>query len=149
MSKKWNDHSEILENFETARRSLIGNMFCTAVRNGADTPAKVVNEVLFDAIQRVDRPAHEATESLDLLIKLIEKDGEGLEFAEHILWRESLTFEEKDKLKKEAGSQFSQQAMQGKAPTEKQIALLKKKGVKDIPTDRLTASQLIGELLKK
>lgn len=149
MNRKWNDNCELLENFEQPRRSLIGNMFCYAVRNGADTPEKVVNEVLFDAISRVDRPEHEATESLDLLIKLIEQDGEGLEFAEHILWRESLSYEEKDKLKKEAGSQFSAQAMEGKAPTEKQIALLKKKGVTDIPTDRLEASKLIGELLKK
>lgn len=70
---------------------------------------------------------------------------EAIEYAEE--W-ERKTPEEKQKEKDRQAEYFKKQSMRGKPPTEKQIELLKSKGLKDIPNDRFECSEIIDKLLK-
>jgi hypothetical protein len=132
MSRKWDYEGEFLNNFEPRRRSLIANMFCNAVRDGAKTIDAVIAWVDDDASKRLksmtlfgmcDAENESVVNSLRTLQELIALDSETTAFVEHILWRETLTC--------------------------KQIAYLKSLGCPTEPQTKFEASQLIEQWLKK
>src|SRR5689334_4767003 len=106
--QNWNYDGNFMESFETPRRSLVSNMFCNAVRRGCATAAEVVRFVRADALARLDMrdgyyPGEEnIIRALRILISVLET-GEALRYAEFIIKRESLSFEEKSALKRESG----------------------------------------------
>lgn len=124
-----------LDNFEVAQRSGIANWFYEAAREGAETPDAIVRR----SISRVfDSPA------LRKLRDVVEADAsQALEFAEHVLWRESLSPEEKERFKGESEKVYQHRWMSKQPPTKKQIAYLEASACHIIPANRLEASQLI------
>jgi len=63
----------------------------------------------------------------------------------HIKWISKYTPEERE----ERHQHFRQKAIHAKPPTDKQLALLRSKGVSPLPTDRAVASAMIDRLVRK
>lgn len=142
---KYEYEGEFLRQFEEARISLIVNQFCYAVRAGNETAAEVLAWVTEDAIQRLKREgdAHQH-QSQRTLLKAIDSDEARL-FAEHIIWRESLPYEERQKLKEAAGINYKYEWMKKHPPTDKQLKYLEALACHVIPANRWEASNLINE----
>jgi hypothetical protein len=150
--ESWNYTGKFLENFETARRSLIANMFCFAVRGGEKTPVDVIEWVRSDAGIRFaaatyDRNA-EIGAAMETLLEIIETN-EAIEYARFVIYRESLPQAEKSKLKQESGIDYAKTYMQTQPPSEKQLKYLKTLGCQTIPQNKAEASRLIDRYVKQ
>lgn len=87
--------------------------------------------------------------TIDLHTQL-EEFYEAMEYAEQ--W-EKKSLEEKQKIKSERDNYYKnlnmEKSMKGKEPTEKQISLLKSKGIVNIPTDRYECFIIIDKLMNQ
>lgn len=153
--RKWNYDGDFLEQFPANHKGVVANVFCGRVREGCRTVDEVIKAARAFAAERLLRPNSWETEgALEAMATLKQSlgDGEGRDFAEHILWRESLPFAERKRLKEEAQAEgartYSQFRMAKLDPTEKQLAYLKTLGCKIIPQTRLEASELIERHLR-
>lgn len=140
---KYDYEGIFLEQWEPRRRSLIVNQFCNAVRRGARDVDAVIIRVALDAERRALPYGNEEREKSQRLLLKVIHDAETQKFAEFILWRESLAYEEKQRLKQETGLPYQQQYMAKQPPTIKQLAYLEALACHVIPTNKLEASQLI------
>jgi len=70
-------------------------------------------------------------------------------YAATVLATEQLPASERAHQKLERAKPYLVEAMQGKPATEKQLALLRSKGVSPLPTDRAVASAMIDRLVRK
>jgi hypothetical protein len=137
-----------LDQFPADRRSTVANWFHFAVREGARTPAAVVIAVQETVRRRLTgesdpaRRAHLAT-----VAHALQQDG-ALAYAAEVITYEQLPYAERQRVKAERGKPYMVEAMRGKPPTEKQLALLRSKGVSSMPEDRAEASQMIDRLLQ-
>jgi len=132
--------SKFLELFEPIRRGLIGNQFYMAVRVGAKVPETVVAFVKDDAY---NRGGYENTEQQqDILLDVIDS-ADALEFAQYVIEREALPYEEKAKLKEVEQEQYRKDWMAKQPPTKKQISYLEALGCHIIPASKQEASELI------
>jgi len=140
----WDYEGEFLNAWSPARRSLIVNQFCNAVRAGAFTVNQILEMVGAEAneywFQNGD--GGERGQAQRLLLKLID-EPETRKFAEFILRREGLPDEEKRRLKEAAGDRYRRDYMEKQPPTEKQLGYLRSLGYLHTPTNRLEASDLI------
>lgn len=143
---KYEYEGAFLEQWPQLRRSLIVNQFCYAVRKGAKTAVAVLNRVAADAQERfaVEGDGTPQGESQRILLAVIDSD-EARKFAEFILWRESLPYEVKQRLKAETGIDHKIACMKKKPPTRKQLAYLEALACHIIPENMLEASQLIDK----
>lgn len=143
---KYDYEGPFLELWPAARRSLIVNQFCFAVRRGAKDADAILGAVGADAQKRFAEhgDAGEQGESQRVLLLAIETN-EARNFAEFILWRESLPYSEKQRLKNEAGKDYQRAYMARNPPTQKQLKYLEALACHIIPANRLEASQLIDK----
>ena len=133
-----------LEHFEQARRSLIANMFCRAVRDGAETVDAVISSVKGDAQRRLLTGDREQQTTQRLLLSLL--DGqEALAFAQRTLEWEKLSFDQKDLIKRARAEEYKRLSMRARPATEKQLSFLRALGCHTTPSHRQHASELIGK----
>lgn len=145
---KWDYEGEFLKVFPLVSRSLIVNQFCHAVRQGARTVDEVLKAVTTDAHSRKDHGFSEQGESQAMLLAQLgdaETREEARRFAQHIIDRERLPWEEKLRLKTEAQHDYQQAYMASQPPTLKQLSYLKSLGCDTKPENRLEASNLIEQ----
>jgi hypothetical protein len=133
-----------LELWSAARRSLIVNQFCFAVRGGARDVGAVLEAIERDAEKRIASGYEPQEESQKILLMALDTD-EARKFAEHILWRESLPYEERHRLKEQAAQGYRQNWMEQKPPTPKQLKYLEALACHVIPSSMAEASQLIDK----
>lgn len=145
-SMKYDYEGSFLESWPSARRSLIVNQFCFAVRRGAKTVDAALWAVAADAQNRFAEQGDgtEQGEAQRILLSVIDAE-ETRKFAEFILRRESLPYLEKQKLKEAAGHDYKLAWMKKTPPTEKQLKYLEALACHVIPQNRLEASELIDK----
>lgn len=150
--RKWDYDGAFLEQFPQNYRGVVVNVFCEAVRDGYRTLDGLVQEARARASAKVDCPAPwEREESLDAMtiLKRALGDGEGRDLAAHVLWRESLPYAERQRLKKESkrenGVEYAKWRMAKLDPTDKQLLYLKRLGCNTVPKTRLEAHDLIDQ----
>ena len=141
---KYDYQGPFLELWPAARRSLIVNQFCFAVRDGAKDADEVLQSVRADAEKRIDAGYETQVDSQKVLLLALETD-EARKFAEFILWRESLPYEEKQRLKDESGQSYRAAWMQQRPATPKQLKYLEALACHIIPASMAEASQLIDQ----
>lgn len=138
---KWECDNDYLDQFSPAYKGTIGDRFCRAVRAGCDDPQAVL-EWLENDLRHNDSPEWQK------VFKTCEaKHLNAWEFAEHILERESLSFEDKLALKKGGMPDYAKSAMANDAPTAKQLKYLQGLGCKIVPANKLEASELINSFV--
>lgn len=133
-----------LELWPAARRSLIVNQFCYAVRGGAKDVDSVLNWVKNDADNRIDDGYEQQIESQRILRLAIQTE-EARKFAEFILWREGLPYSEREKLKAAAGESCRLAWMENKPATPKQLKYLEALACHVVPANMKEASLLIDK----
>lgn len=137
----WNYQGDFLKAWPARNRSLITNQFCEAIRTFNITDVdKLLHCVEIDAMKRLtDNQQQEAEQ------RLLEKlsTAEAREFAEHVLKRENLPYEERNRLKAESSRDYQRAYMAAQPATAKQLAYLKSLGCQTLPKDKLEASELI------
>lgn len=150
----WDYPGDFLKQFPANHQGVVGTVFCHKVRAGARDPITLLEAVERHALDRLENPfdsdTPEGLETMRILAELI-GTPESARFALFILWREGLSFKERQRLKAASkaakGDEYARQAMAQKPPTDKQLALLKAKGCRTVPKTRLEASELIGAIL--
>lgn len=136
-----------LSQFPKLKRSLIMNMFLAAIREGkATTATDVLLWVMRDANRRLgSQYASEGDRGIQKLL-IVEIDStEALLLAKYCLWWESLSVGERDRIKRQRGSEYAKDWMATQSPTEKQLKYLDSLGCSEKPTTRLRASELIEQ----
>lgn len=155
---KWNYDGDFLRQFPSTHTGAVANVFCECFRDGnRDVVSLLVAvkrwAVAHDAEGGRFTKEYQASESYAngakayrRLVSAVETE-EAERFAAFIIWRESLSREEKRRLKEEAEAEnretYIRVAMSEKPPTEKQLAYLKRLNVSTVPRTRLEASELI------
>lgn len=147
----WNYTGPFLEPFCQNGRNLIAQMFCNAYRTGGCRSVKeMVGWVADDTVRRRDNLRRRGGEqgyqesTLRTLWEVI--DGEEVcDYAAFILWRESLPMDQRDKLKREMGTDFAYAKMETKEPSEKQLKYLRGLRCPITPQTMAEASRLIEE----
>lgn len=141
---KYEYDGSFLKSWPPLRRGVVGNYFYDAVRRGAKDV-----EALLDAVEEFAQgkfnmygDAGNEGQDLRVLLSLID-DLETRKFAEYVLWRESLSLEERRRLKSEAGSDYRAAWMAQKPPTAKQLKYLEALACHIVPANMQEASQLI------
>jgi hypothetical protein len=138
-----------MEKFPEDKRNIVTQIFCTGVRIGnkniSDLLLYANNEA---AVRSLDYARDANQEAMKLLLELIHTE-EVRNFANFILWREALPQEERIKLKAKQSATYVNAKMEGEPPTDKQLKYLVSLGCKEVPTNKLRASQLISELVGK
>lgn len=147
---KWDYEGSFLQNFDANYTGAIGNIFCQAVRSGAEDVQEVLEYVRRDARHKLrsDYGSDSRNQNYQMLLHCLE-DAEAYEFAEHILWRENLPADESRRLKEESRREGLNNFMSHQEPTEKQLSYLHSLGCREMPKSKLEASNLINQWLKK
>jgi hypothetical protein len=141
-----------LEQWPVARRSLISNLFHSAVREGATTPALVVHAVQAALARRLrygTPPRHATDETLYAVWQALQiAPQDAYAYAQSVLDWESLPRAERERQKQERGRHFQQQYMAQLPVTPQQQVFLQKLGHQGArPANRAEASSLIDGLL--
>jgi len=141
-----------LEQWPTARRSLISNLFHCAVRDGATTPALVVSAVqatLRRRLQYAPLPFDATTETLHAVWQALQTTPqEAYVHARAVLDWEALPAAERQRQKAARAQHYQRAYMATLSPTEKQINFLRQRGYTQAPANRADASALIDGLLR-
>jgi len=141
---KWDFEGDYLKQFSKDYRGTIGDRFCQAVRNGNEDAEAILNAVRTDVAGRSGQVWLDVENSLST--------GDAWDFAQHILDRESLPYEEKIRLKNESKADYTSEYVQSKMasepPTFKQLNYLEGLRCHIVPKTKLEASVLIDELTK-
>jgi hypothetical protein len=153
----------VLSHFDDKYKGVAFNEFLYFIRSG-----KLDAEKLIDSIQKklAETKSFYAKYNYgelkgtnaqwEIYFKIIPHSQQLEEFYEALAeaeeW-EKKTPEEKEKIKSERAEYYKnlhmKNSMKGKPATEKQIALLKSKGLKNVPADRYEASEIIDKLIGK
>lgn len=148
--------SRFLERFPLHQRGFVANMFCNAVRNGAQIPLEVIEYLKQDCLIRLgaNRDAQRTEKILFDCLDTIQ----ALSYAKRTITWETFTLEEKAEYRIVASSEYKARtsrernmitkSMSGKPVTEKQLNYIKWLGSSEMPSDRLEASRLIEKLLQ-
>lgn len=135
----WEYQGDYLQQFSKDYKGTIGDRFCRAIRAGCDDPEAVLKWVAKN-LEGNDNPEWQQVKYTCDMVSI-----EAWEFAEHLLDREALPLEEKERLKKEKAldNHGIRNAMDKQAPSEAQLKYLKALGCKIEPKTKLEASDLI------
>jgi len=140
-----------LNQFPHDRRAPITNDFCYAARGGADTVENVLIAVAVKTRSRLDELDEQGCDEKKeaLLYKLLDslKTEEAARFAAHILRREAMAPEERERLKAERNAKFRRDHLMSLPPTSKQVGYLKVLGVTEVPNSRFEATRMIEAAL--
>lgn len=155
---QWNYDGDFLKQFPQTHTGAVANAFCERFREGNRDVKSLLAAVRRWAVgqgSEFGRFTEEylatqgyanGTRAYRLLASVVDTE-EAEKFAAFIIWRESLPWSEKQRLKQESRAEgretFVRQAMADKEPTEKQLRYLKSLGVSTVPRTRLEASELI------
>jgi hypothetical protein len=139
-----------LEQWPTTRRSLISNLFHSAVRKGATTPLMVFSIVQTDLHQHLrdaKRPFSTTDEVLHTVLQALQTaPHEACHYAQAVLDWEALPYHERQRQKQERRRHFQRQYIAGLHPTAKQLGFLRQLGYTGAaPANRADASTLIDE----
>jgi hypothetical protein len=128
----------------------VAQWFFQAVRRGHAAPPAIVGEVYRNVTQQLDwRSDPDRRAWLMQVLATIEVARPSAEgYAAQVLATEQLPAHERAQQKLERAKPYLTEAMKGKPATEKQLALLRSKGVSPLPTDRAVASEMIDRLLQ-
>lgn len=150
----WDYPGDFLRQFPPNHTGAVGHVFCARAREGHGTVAELLAAVGEWADERLENPYPGDTEDAVRVARRLSaavSTDEAARFARFILWRESLPFAERERLKAAAraakGADYARAAMAAKPPTDKQLALLRAKGCPTVPQTRLEASELIDAYL--
>lgn len=137
---KWDFEGGYLAQFDRNYYGTIGDRFCRAVRAGHEDVQSILDWVANNLIGN-NNPVWRQ-------VKLTCENGDAWDFAQHMLDRESLPYEEKQKLKETKRKVNVNYAMEQQPATEKQLAYLKSLGYRGT-TDlsKLDARDLITGFL--
>ena len=150
MLSSWDYDGQFLSRFPQPAHNVITQLFLRAIRDGQTMPLSViarVKEITEEELEFGGWPSFLPSEIRVFLESL--DDVEAQDFAAFLLERESLSPEEKARLKSAKQSQHVAARMTSQPPTEKQINYLKKLGCKETPTSKAHASQLIDACLRQ
>lgn len=147
--ESWNYAGKFLEQFPRRLMGCIADEFCKAVRDGYKTPEAVITAI---ALKR-ERVGYQSQPLEALMAEGVLTSEGAVEFAEFIIEREALPWEEKQRLKEasrlEKGGEYAKLHMATQPPTDKQLSYLRFLGCSEIPESKLEASELIDRYLKK
>src|SRR5712691_10953331 len=140
-----------LDHFPTPRRSTVAQWFYQAVRRGHSMPSAIVTEVCRNLATQLEwRSDRDRRAWLVEVLATIHDDRQSAAlYAAAVLATEQLPAPERAQQKLDRAKPYLVEAMKGKPPTEKQLALLRSKGVSPLPTDRAVASEMIDALVRK
>ena len=141
----------LLEYFPKLKRSLIMNQFLAAIREGgAAIASDVLDWVRWDTLNR-RRSRYASQESIDLQCELASRleSAEAYKLAEYCLWWESLSRDEKEKVREPNKQIYIKKHMATQPPTEKQLNYLASLGCEEVPKSKADASDLIEKYLNK
>lgn len=145
------DDRAFLEHFPSTRRSYVANTFLYSIRAGARTPLQVLADVdrtLRETAQRAQRwnitGLLERTE--EVYTALHEYHSEALAYAGYCLRWEQLAPAEKEQIRAVKAEPHIRAYMEQQAPTDKQLAYLRKLGYTGEVTSKQHASELIDTL---
>jgi len=138
---------DFLNHFEVRQRGHIANLFLDPVRRGQDEPHRIVSAVRHEALlkklkyQRWGNVA--GVQRMEHIVLMIDFHfSEALDYASWAVWWESLSAEERRRLKAERW-------MAEQPATEKQTNYLRSLGYAGEIESKLQASELIDRLLKE
>lgn len=133
-----------LNHFEIRQRATVANLFLYAVRRGITEPHRIVSAVRHDLLAQAIRWGnHDGKERNEHILSVIDTHfDEALDYARWALWWESLSAQERHRIKAEKW-------MAQQPATEKQIAYLRSLGWTGEIESKLHASELIDRLLKE
>lgn len=136
----WEYQGDYLTQFSKNYKGTIGDKFCRAIRDGCEDPEAILQWVA-ESLEGNDNPDWQRVKYTCDMVSV-----EAWEFAEHLLERESLPWEEKERLKKEKSldTDGMRIAMAAQPPSSAQMKYLKVLGCKVEPKTKLEASDLIG-----
>lgn len=136
---KWDYEGKFLDPIPANYRGAVGNKFCDVIRGGLSSPTSIVT-----AVKR-EYQAHSTNGTAKAVLASGALDSPlALEFAAFLAHRESLPWEEKQKLKEQRDVKpFIREHMKGQPPTDKQLAYLRSLGCKETPQSKAEASELI------
>ena len=146
------DPRAFLGHFLAPRRSATANWFHDAVRGGATTPATVLHQVQQTVQRRLNwaSPRTDVAHLQAVLTALQEDRAGALAYAASVITYEQLPHEARQRVKAERATPYLQEAMRGKAVTDKQSAYLRALGYTGPqPEDRAAASALIDRLTRE
>ena len=137
---------DFLNHFEPRQRGHIANLFLDPVRRGMTEPCHIVSAVrhdlLAEAIRRKRWGKLDAAQWREQIVTEIDVYfDEALDYARWAVWWESLSVQEKRRVKAEKW-------MSTQPPTEKQTKYLRALGYHGEIESKLHASELIDKLLK-
>jgi hypothetical protein len=140
-----------LEQWPALRRGLISDLFHFAVRQGASTPALVVNAVkraLRRRLQYATPPLNTTNQTLQHVWQSLQvAPQEAHAYAQTVLDWEALPYAERQQRKAERGTHYQQARMATLPVTDKQFNLLRSLGYTgEPPANRAAASTLIEKL---
>jgi hypothetical protein len=137
-----------LEMFSDDSRNLITQQFCAAVRAGERTAEEVTRWVAMDCERRCQQATDEQKKLQIRMVNLLDTI-EARNFASYIIWRESLSREDRQKLKAVQSQKYIKEKMSEQPPTEKQLKYLQGLGCQMKPENKQQASELIEQFLHR
>jgi hypothetical protein len=140
-----------LEQWPITRRSLISNLFHSAVRAGATTPDLIIHAVqaeLHRRLQYVQPPLNATDEALHGVLQSLQTaPSEAYPYVQTVLDWEALPYDERQRQKQAPGRHFQQQYMATLPVTGPQLRYLHSLHyVGEVPANRFKASKLIAML---
>ncbi len=138
-----------LDHFPRHYRGRNGHLFYEAIRSGAETDSKVcslVYRAVWDWLTRTEGDP-DSQQSWREFKRMLDEDSAGaLAFARWCREQENADPAEREAAREKAAADGKREWMREQAPTDKQVALLKKLGHTGPISDRLEASELIEKL---
>lgn len=147
---KWDCGNGFFDDFNKNFAGILGHLFCDAFRQGNTEIESLLECVRSKALAHTRKSwaTPEAVEAYTKLVNRLETE-KAREFAEHIIWRESLSDDEKRALKSASQQSGANIWMAEQLPSDKQLNYLKSLGCQIVPKSKLEASNLISEFVGK
>jgi hypothetical protein len=148
------DDRPLLPRIPAKRRGPLVNAFLDPIRAGVTDLHEIVSAAVATTRQQIQYyrqwPTPRSTDELqDTILAMLGHPTEALALAAELLAYEVLPHQEKSQLKFERNQRSRQAYMSSVAPTEKQMAYLRRLGVTTVPKNRWEASQLIDAKVGK
>lgn len=139
-----------LDFFPEKRRSWVMQRFLARVRLGCSDPQMIVAKVWAEATAKAMLPGtpEEHTKYMGLCLAIKNHEGDALALGLHCLWWESLSPDERSRLRTAANDQHRAAWMQRQPAAQKQVLFLRQLGHRGPVGDRLLASKEISRRLE-
>jgi hypothetical protein len=145
---------KLLACFPTNKRGAMANLILEPIRSGKKTNDEIYTWIIQDIERRksnairfgwsYESEARQIFDRLRLEPNFQEMFDEAVNY--YLDWESKLP-EEKNRIKKEKSFFWTQHSMIGKEPTEKQLWMLNKNGIKNFKGDRAEASAMIDQII--